>query len=64
MRKRNRIHRKAKDTNCPNHWQHYRGLRNGAIAMARNTKGHNKQKPTSQRLDKDIQPVKICLQTF
>lgn len=45
MKKRNRLHRKAKHTNCP-------------ISMVRNAivKEHYKQKITSQILDKDIPP--------
>lgn len=42
MRKRNRIHTKAKLTNCPNHWQHYRELNNEVISeMFKNTTNKN-----------------------
>lgn len=54
LRKRNHIHRKAKLTNCPNHWRHYRELRNEIISMVRNAKEFHKQKLTSQILNKDI----------
>ena len=58
MRQRNRIHKKAKHTDCPDHWQRFKELRNEVISLVRKAKEQYKQKLTSQILDKDIPPGK------
>ena len=38
IRKRNRIHYRAKSTNNPDHWSQYRHLRNDVIRLVRESK--------------------------
>ena len=46
IRKRNRIHYRAKSTNNPDHWSQYRHLRNDVIRLVRETKTEYKNKLT------------------
>ena len=58
IRKRNRVHYKAKTTNNPGHWAQYRALRNDVIKLVRDAKAQYKDKLTSQLIDKNIPPGK------
>jgi hypothetical protein len=58
LRKRNRIHYRAKCTNNPDHWSQYRHLRNDVIRLVREAKTEYKNKLTSQLMDKSIPPDK------
>jgi hypothetical protein len=46
IRKRNRIHYRAKSTNNPDHWSQYRHLRNDVIRLVREAKTEYKNKIT------------------
>ena len=58
IRKRNRIHYRAKSTNNPDHWSQYRHLRNDVIRLVREAKTEYRNKLTSQLMDKSIPPDK------
>ena len=58
IRKRDRIHYKAKSTNRPEHWLRYRQTRNDVISLVRLAKDEYKKKLTSQLTDKTIPPGK------
>jgi hypothetical protein len=51
IRKRDRIHYKAKFTNRPEHWLRYKQTRNGVISLVRLAKEKNKKRLTSQLTD-------------
>ena len=58
IRKRNRIHYRAKSTKDPDHWSQYIHLRNDVIRLVREAKTEYKNNLTSQIMDKSIPPDK------
>ena len=57
IRKRDRIHYKAKFTNRPEHWLRYKQTRNGVISLVRLAKEEYKKRLTSQLTDTPPPPL-------
>lgn len=58
IRQRNRIHKKAKSSNNPEHWRKYREKRNEVITLTREAKNNYLSKLQNTLVDKSIPPRK------
>ncbi len=54
IRKRNRLHKKAKEKNTENHWANFRGCRNDVIQLVRDTKKEFLKKQAQKLADRNL----------